>query len=238
MYSRERCTTPKLNEFGVFWIISPLLLLAPFCAFTAVSIMATKQKLKLLDQMKGFSLSKAKCFAESDRALVEDSIAKWFGYRGQGAPCGPNAKIECLGKFEECVREGEVFAKFMDKIGTQPGLLRFDDLGLCFFLVIQTLTFDMVSFYDEDNRMPHELWLEEVMFALGFLLPAALVFSFLVSSWVNEKVVRRFPNAPTRILMALTPLPIIVLYTLLPFVFLLSVYLTYQVRGGCHGGQV
>ena len=84
-----------------------------------VSIMATQQKLKLLAQLNGFSLSKAKCFAESDRPLVEGAIAEWFGYRGQGVPCGSDVKAECLVKFEECVREGEVFAKFMDKISDQ-----------------------------------------------------------------------------------------------------------------------
>lgn len=203
-----------------FWVISFASLLMPFCIFTGVSIMACKQKLRLLMQLKSFSLSKAKCHAESDRPLVEHSIAEWFKDGEQGGRYQPT-KAHCLTKFEECVREGEVFTIFMRRIGTQPGLLRAADLGFCFLFVLWLQTCDLMSVYDARKS----LWNSGCVMA-GFLIPADLVFSFLCASWIIELVVKRFPNTPSMAFMALTPLPICILYTLLMPLFFLNFSLT------------
>ena len=42
-----------------------------------------------------------------------------------------------------------------------------------------------------------------------------LIFSFLVTSWLTEFLVKRFPNFPNYVFMALTPIPIFILYAIL-----------------------
>ena len=49
----------------------------PYVIFTAVTIVATQQKLRLLTQLQSFSVSKLKCFDESDRPVVTKQIAEW-----------------------------------------------------------------------------------------------------------------------------------------------------------------
>ena len=211
------------DDRSSFLVISFAALLMPFCIFTGVSIMACKQKLRLLTQLKSFSLSKAKCYAESDRPLVERSIAEWFKCREQGADQGryQPSNTEALAKFEECVREGEVFTIFMRRIGKQPGLLRAADLGFCFLFVLWLQTCDLISVYDERKS----LWNSGIAMG-GLVIPADLVFSFLCASWIIELVVKRFPDTPSIAFMALTPLPICILYALLIPLFVLNFGLT------------
>ena len=119
------------------------------------------------------------------------------------------------------MREGEVFTIFMRQIGKQPGLLRAADLGFCFLFVLWLQTCDAISVYDERKS----LWNSGCVM-LGLVLPADLVFSFLCASWIIELVVKRFPGTPSTAFMALTPLPICILYALLIPLFVLNFGLT------------
>ena len=104
--------TPGVDGPASFLVVSFIALLLPFCTFTGFVIMATKQKTTMMAQMKAFSLSKAKCVSEADRPLVENAIAHWFGYTNCSGSKGTGdveRKEAALAKFEECVRDGEVF---------------------------------------------------------------------------------------------------------------------------------
>ena len=148
----------------------------PVWIFVAVTGIATEQKLHFMDQLKGFSVAKTKCFAPSDRPIVEGAIANWFRKDRS------ESDADAIGRFEHEVRDGRVAEQLYEAAGRQAGLLRPYDLWMAFLVPWWMTAADLGSMapcgWDETNAL-YLATAPYVGFVTGAMLTAKLTEKFV-----------------------------------------------------------
>ena len=114
------------------------------------TVLATRQKLKLLDTLNTFKIANTKCFDPNDRTVVEKAISSWFAGDGgepaeekksllpewlPGQKKATGVDLRAIERFEGDVRGGATNRMIMSSVGNQPGLLRVRDLAVIFYTV-------------------------------------------------------------------------------------------------------
>jgi len=173
------------NSSGInFMLLSPIFNLVPLMVPTVTAVVAARQKMKFTRQLKEFKVSNAKCFAASDRPVVEGAIVDWFK-----DPNGKsNSDADCIGRFEASVREGRTFKTLMGQIGQQPGLLRASDLAVALVVPWVLTCCDMAVF------TPLELG-HGGFWPLLIVLPTCFA-AFMMHAAVLEWAVLKFDSIP------------------------------------------
>jgi hypothetical protein len=173
------------NPYGInFMLLSPIFNLVPLMVPTVTAVVAARQKMRFTKQLKEFKVSNAKCFAASDRPVVEGAIVDWFK-----DPNGKsNSDADCIGRFEASVREGRTFRTLMGQIGQQPGLLRASDLAVALTVPWALTCCDMTVY------TPLELG-HGGFWALLVVLPSCFA-AFMMHAVMLEWAVLKFDSIP------------------------------------------